>query len=85
MGEIRRVAQQRKEVAHDGDDGPCLPVAVAAVFDLRERVDHLVDMTPVFGQKQLASCVVVILFHKGFRLIGRIVSGRPRIPYGLFR
>ena len=63
VGEIGRVAQQRIQIAHHGDHGPRLAVALAAVLDRQQRVDHLLDMAPVLGQVQLASCVIVILFH----------------------
>lgn len=62
MGEIGGIAQQRVEIAHHGDHGTGLTVALAAVLDQLQRVDHLLNMPSVFGQVQLASCVIVILF-----------------------
>lgn len=60
---VGRVAQQGIEVSHDSDDGACLSVAFVAIFDEHQRVDHLVNVSPIFGQEEAATCVVVILFH----------------------
>ena len=76
VGEVGRIAQQGVQVAHHGDHGTRLAVALAAVFDQLQRVDHLLDMTPILGQVQLASCVVIILFHIVF-VVFRTVSIRP--------
>lgn len=62
VGEVGRIAQQGVQVAHHGDHGTRLAVALATVFDQLQRVDHLLDMTPILGQVQLASCVIIILF-----------------------
>ena len=51
VGEVGRVPQQRKQVAHHGDYGPRLAVALAPVPDGKQGVDHLVDMAAVFGQE----------------------------------
>ena len=79
---IGRIAQQRIEIAHDGDDGPCLPVALAAVLDLHERINHLMDMAPVFGKEQLASCVVVVLFHSVIAVFATVPFRPPEPPSG---
>ena len=79
VGEIGRVAQQGVQIAHHGNHGPRLPVALAAVLDLQQRVDHLLDMAPVLGQVQLASCVIVILFHIVFA-VRHISAIRPPEP-----
>ena len=82
VGEIRRVAQQRVQVAHDGDDGPRLTVAFAPVLYLQQRVDHLLDMAPVFGQVQLASRVIVILLHIAVSVPHTVPFGPPEPPAG---
>ena len=64
VGEVGRIAQQGVQIAHDGDHGAGLTVAFAAVLDRQQRVDHLLDVTPVFGQVQLASRVIIVLSHK---------------------
>ena len=76
VGEVGRIAQQGVQVAHHGDHGTRLAVALATVFDQLQRVDHLLDMTPILGQVQLASCVIIILFHIVFAVL-RTVSIRP--------
>ena len=53
--------------------------ARSAVLDLQQRVDHLLDMAPVLGQVQLASCVIVILFHIVFA-VRHISAIRPPEP-----
>ena len=40
-----------------------LPVALAAVFDLHQRIDHFVNMAAVFGQKKLPSFIIIIFLH----------------------
>ena len=82
VGEVRRVAQQRVQVAHDGDDGPRLTVAFAPVLYLQQRVDHLLDMAPVFGQVQLASRVIVILLHIAVSVPHTVPFGPPEPPAG---
>ena len=76
MGEVGRIPQQGIQVSHNGNDRTGLTVAFAPVLYLQQRVDHLLDMAPVFGQVQLASCVVIILFHIVF-VVFRTVSIRP--------
>ena len=85
VGEIRRIAQQRIQVTHDGDDGPRLAVALVPVLDLEQRLDHLLDMAPVFGQVQLASCVVIVLFHRAVAIPDAVSFGRRKPPVGLVR
>ena len=79
--EVGRIAQQRVQVAHHGDDGLGLPRPLAAVFDFEQRRDHLVDMAPVLRQEKFAAGVIIILFHNG------IDSRRPSrsrniVPFG---
>jgi len=85
VGEVRRIAQQRIQIAHDGDDGPRLPVALVPVLDLEQRIDHLLDMTPVFGQIQLASRVVIVLFHRAVSTPDAASFGRQKPPVGPVR
>ena len=82
VGEVRRVAQQRVQVAHDGDDGPRLTVAFAPVLYLQQRVDHLLDMAPVFGQVHLASRGIVILLHIAVSVPHTVPFGPPEPPAG---
>lgn len=51
MGEVGRIPQQGIQVSHNGNDRTGLPVALATVFDLHQRIDHFVNMAAVFGQK----------------------------------
>ena len=67
--EVGRIAQQRIEVAHDGDDGTGLTVALVAVLDLEQLVHHLMDMAAVLRKKEFATCVVIVLFHKTYLAI----------------
>ena len=64
VGVVGRIAQQGKEVTHHGNHGTRLAVTLVAIFDQQERIDHLVDVAPVLGQVQLASCVIIVLFHR---------------------
>lgn len=64
VGEVGRIAEQRVEVAHHGNYGASLTVPVAAILDGHQRIDHLVDVSAVFGQIQFATGVVIIFFHR---------------------
>lgn len=84
MREIGRIAQQRVQIAHHGDDGPRLAVALVAVLNLHQGVYHFVDVAAVLGQKELAPHVVVVLFHNVmvaralFRSVPRLHRKVPR-------
>lgn len=85
VGEVGRIAQERIEVTHDSDDGTCLTVAFAAVFNLHQGVDHFMDVTPVFGQEHLATRVIIVFFHT-VTAVHDVASKRPQVvPYGLRR
>ena len=62
-GEYDKSKFQGIQVSHNGDDRTGLPVALAAVFDLHQRIDHFVNMAAVFGQKKLPSFIIIIFLH----------------------
>ena len=66
--EVGRIAQQRIEIAHDGDYGFGLTGTLPTVLDLQQRIDHLMDMASVFGKEKFAAGRIIVLFHNGSRL-----------------
>ena len=63
VGKIGRVPQQRIEIAHDGDYRFGLPCTLGTVFNLLQRVHHLLYVAAVFGQIEFTPCVVVVFAH----------------------
>ncbi len=81
MGEIGRVAQQGIQIAHHRDHGARLTVALLAVLDGQETIHHLVNVSAVLGKIELATSVIVILFHKIFS-VRPAESASRRVPHG---
>ena len=64
VGEVGRIAQQRVEVAHHGNYGASLTVSFAAILDQQQRIDHLLNMATILGQKEFLTLVIIVLFHR---------------------
>lgn len=64
MRKIGRVAQQRLQISHHGNDGASLTIAFVAIFDFGELIHHLVDVSAVLWQIEFSARVVVIVSHK---------------------
>lgn len=64
VGIFGSIAQQWIEITHNGDHGASLTIAFAAILDQQQRIDHLLNMTTIFGQKEFLAFVIIILFHR---------------------
>ena len=77
MFEILGIAQRRVEVTHHRNHRLSLACALRPILNLEERVDHLVNMSAILWEEELASCIVIIFSHRYdvFTKMGQMCNG----------
>ena len=63
MLKLLSITQHRVDIAHHGNHSLSLTSALLTVVDQKQRVDHLVNMSAILRQVELASGKVIILSH----------------------
>ena len=63
MFEILSITERGVEVAHHSDHRLSLACSLMPILDLEQRVNHLMNMSSVLGEIDLASSEIIVFSH----------------------